>query len=283
MVVAVRAEDGGFVGTFQLREAKGSSAERQVRGETCREVVDALAVVTAIALRPDERKVSPAPKGKDTARAKPAPPKPERFRGRSAWGRRAESVERGTLRYDPQFSWTLSGGAAYGPVPKVVVPELDLTFHLANFLTTPDGHQRVVGPILLARVALSIPPEATYRSSDTETQVDTMAVALGVCWSPLYDTGGLVVLGCGEVGTKGAFFLTEGTDGTRFEDDPWLLFTSGPVISLGYNLGSLVHLGLKAGFSAAVGDASAVRTDGSRVFDSVGYSAYGFLGLGLHF
>src|SRR4249920_3058523 len=50
MVVSINKGGDGFVGAFQLRDDRDATNKREVRGASCAEVADALAVVTAIAL-----------------------------------------------------------------------------------------------------------------------------------------------------------------------------------------------------------------------------------------
>ena len=53
LVVAITKDDRGFAGAFQVRDDGTASDRREVHGQSCAEVADAMAVVTAIALRAD--------------------------------------------------------------------------------------------------------------------------------------------------------------------------------------------------------------------------------------
>jgi len=160
MDVAIRKTESGFLGMFRIHDAAEVSVAREIRGATCGEVIDALAVVTAIALNPESGGASSATSANPTSdagkAAKPDTSSPRRaeiqFKGSSAWTGDTVQVQSGPLRFDPKLAWTVYYGATLGPVPAVSVPSLGLSFHLADFVTTPDGHQRIVGPILWGRL-----------------------------------------------------------------------------------------------------------------------------------
>ena len=63
LVVSIRKLADGYAGAFQVREPEGVTGARQLRGATCAEVADALAVVAAIELRGEagDRSAAPAP------------------------------------------------------------------------------------------------------------------------------------------------------------------------------------------------------------------------------
>ena len=291
MAVSIHKTEAGFVGTFRVQGAAERSVPREVRGSSCGEVIDALAVVTAIALHPEsEREPSATP-------AQPASevgqtPRPEtslhgltekQFKGSSAWAGDSVQMQAGSLRFDPKLAWTFYYGATLGPVPSATVPSLGLSFHLADFVTTPDGHQRIVGPILWGRLGLSAPPGASYRAPGTTTGISSQSMALGVCWSPLYDTRGLVLLGCFESGLMLIALETKATDGSKIQSKNGGFGTAGPLIDVEYNLGSWLHLGAKFGANAIMGKVSAERADGSEIFHSRSWSLVGALGVGAHF
>ncbi len=68
MVVSITRADNGFAGAFQVRDGSEATNKREVRGASCREVADALAVVTAIALQ------GGAGDGGEAPAAAPSPP-----------------------------------------------------------------------------------------------------------------------------------------------------------------------------------------------------------------
>ena len=78
LVVSIRKQADGYAGAFQVREPEGVTGTRQLRGTTCAEVADALAVVAAIELRGEaagDTSAAPAPIS-PVASGAPAPPDP---------------------------------------------------------------------------------------------------------------------------------------------------------------------------------------------------------------
>ena len=103
MVVAIRKNAGGFSGAFQVRDEQAASNKREVHGPSCGEVVDALAVVTAIALRSDVVARRGAGRGRHAAGgAAAAPPLNGRDPGsrppKIGFGRPPDSSRRGPKR-----------------------------------------------------------------------------------------------------------------------------------------------------------------------------------------
>jgi hypothetical protein len=295
MVVAIRKDEGGFAGVFQVRDDQTATSKREVHGPRCAEVVEALAVVTAIALRP-EVAVATAPTADATPPVTPLPapaadtkpPAPPadgaRLRGNTQiFPPRTEKMEvgAGTLRFDLQRSYTLEAGATVGLVPSVVMPRYDLSALAANFVTTPEGAQRITGLVFELHVSLLGP--STYQSADTKTDMIGFSFAMGLCQSPLYDTRGLVLLFCGEYGGGFMNLVTKGADGTQIQSKNAGFGTVSLWTGIQYNLGSVFHVGAKVGGGFNVGQLTAERADGSRIFASSVWSAYGLLGLGVHF
>ena len=287
MMVSIHQQDDGFAGAFQVRDDRAATDKREVHGASCGEVVDALAVVTAIALHPAEE-AAPAPPASFGKASEPAPTPPERcLRGRTRWfPPRSESVpvSAGTLRFDLQRSFTTYAGATMGTVPSVVIPRYDLSANMAHFITTPEGAQRISGPVWQARISGLGP--ATYRSTDTTTDIAGMSFGFGVCQSPLYDTRGWVVLFCGEYGGGFMNLLTKGADGKQIQSKNVGFGTVNLGAEVQYNLGSAFHVGAKVGGGFSFGQFSAERADGSRIFGSssgLSWSAYVLLGAGVHF
>ncbi len=293
--IDVRRQDPGFVGRLALRShAAGDSASpptlREVRGKSCEEVGNALAIVTALAFggsgdaRPREPGAAgeaplPAP---ETAPPGPAVERRPTLNGHSALSHDVIDVEAGRLRLDPQLVWTAFYGVSGGQIPKVVAQNLDLSFHLADFVTLPDGRQRVVGPIVWVRIGVSA-PGSNRRSGDLSTSVDTQSAALGVCLSPHYNTHGLVLLGCLESGVSVIGLKTTAADGTTVQSKSIGYGTVGPLLVAEYNLGSWLHVAAKVGIHDILGEASAERADGSELFHSRSWSLVGALGVGVHF
>jgi hypothetical protein len=300
MVVAIRRDDHGFAGAFQVREEESASNKREVHGQSCGEVVDALAVVTAIALRSDSTDLAAtaapvadvAPSAPPTAyplegNAPVVPPTPERLRGHTQFlPPRTQRVEvgPGTLRFDRVQSVTASVGAVVGPISSLVMPRYDLSFLTANFVTTPEGSQRIDGMIVDVRVSLLGP--STYRSMGTTTALTGGSLGMNICASPLYDTRGLVLLFCAEYGGGFMNMITKGADGSQIQSKTSGYATAMFAGNIQYNLGSSFLIGVKVGGGLNLGSLTAERADGSRIFGSstgVAWSAYGLLGIGLHF
>jgi hypothetical protein len=184
MVVAIRKQGGGFAGVFQVRDGEAATNKREVQGGSCAEVVDALAVVTAIALRPESAA------GAQPASATPATPPPApakrpaaadgRLRGNTFIYHHTHetvSVSAGPLSFDLARTLNVYGGLMVGAAPSTVMPRFDLSMIGGNFVTTPDGSQRILGIILRSRVSFFGP--GTYRSPDTNTSLEGIAFATG--------------------------------------------------------------------------------------------------------
>ena len=107
--------------------------------------------------------------------------------------------------------------------------------------------------------------------------------ALGVCRSPIYDTRGLVLLLCAEYGAGLMNIRTKDGQGNQIQDKSTVIGFAGLGIESQYNLGSLLHVGLKLGADFMVNSFSAERTNGSRIFESSQVAGYGMLGFGVHF
>jgi hypothetical protein len=291
MMVSIHQQDDGFAGAFQVRDDQAATDKREVHGASCAEVVDAIAVVTAIALRPAENAAPApaAPKADPAAASEPAPTPPElRLRGRTRfYPSRSESapVGAGTLRFDLQRSFTAYAGATVGMIPSVLMPRYDLSAVIAHFITTPEGAQRISGPVVQARLSGLGP--ATYRSTDTTTDIFGLSFGFALCQSPLYDTRGWVVLFCSEYGGGLMNLLTKGADGKQIQSKNVGFGSVNLGAEVQYNFGSLFHIGAKVGGGFSFGQFSAERADGSQIFGSssagLSWSASALLGAGVHF
>ena len=292
LAVAIRRQDGGFAGTFQVRGDALDTHPRQVRGPSCAEVVDALAVVTAIALHPAASgavavAAAPAPPPSPPAAAAPAitPWAADKVLRAStrAFPPRSESVPvgAGTLRFDLQRSSTVYAGAALGLIPSTPMPRYDLSLLAANFVTTPEGDQRIAG--LVSGLHLGLLGHGTYRSPDTTTDAFGFSFGLAVCQSPHYDMAGFVLLLCSEYGGGLMTLKTRSLDGTPVQSKNVGFGTGSLAAELQYNLGSLIQVGVKAGGGFSIGQITAERSDGSLIFSSSPWSGYLLAGVGLHF
>ena len=290
IAVKIRKGDDAFTGSLEVRSREASSAAREVHAATCHDVVDALAVVTAIELRAEnEEKPEPIAATKSDEPTFPlAVPAPNRdakpFNGKSSWGNDEVAVGAGTLRFKSMLNWTLAVGAAIGPFPRVTFPRYDVVFRFANAVTTPEGNQRINGPILRARGTLYGPPLVTYRSNDTVTEFELgVGLGLGVCWSPHYDTRGLALFTCADFGYAQMGLTPVAANGTRSPTKAMWFGTGGPLLEVEYNFGAWLHLGAKVGFDVIAGNFTAQRADGTEAWKTRPWSSYGSLGLGLHF
>ncbi len=299
MVVAIRHDAGGFFGAFQVRDAETATNKREVHGQSCGEVVDALAVVTAIALRSDADAdtapvvaVAPPAPPPDAAPSRggegSTPPAPRRLRGHTHFfPPRAQEVKvgPGTLRFDRQQSYAVTGGAVVGLVPSLVIPRYDLSLVTANFVTAPDGAQRIDG--VISKVHVSLLGQGTYRSSNTSTTLFGASFGMGLCGSPFYDTGGLVLLFCGEYGGGFMNLVTKGTDGAQIQTKNVGFGEISLEGEIKYNFGSHFFIEATLGGGGILGNFTAEGADGSPIFGSPTglwhWSAYGLGGIGLHF
>lgn len=286
--VAIRAQDTGFLGTLRATNEDATSALREVHGATCAEVTDALAVVSASALNqqteaPPAAHTLEAPAAVETQATAPISPTEGQGRLRST-GHVLNAripVSAGTLRFDKARAVTLFAGAQSGVLPHTLVPRFDLSLTSASFVTTPDGKSFLDG--VIPRLHLSYLGPATYRTVDASAEVQGFTVALGLCWSPIYDTRGLIAVLCGEYGAGVMQIKAKDSAGKLTRSENSGLGFAGLGVETQYNLGSLVHVGLKLGADFMAGSFGAERPDGSAIFQSSGVMGYGMLGIGLHF
>jgi hypothetical protein len=284
--IDIERAESDFVGSLQVKRATASSAAREVRGATCAEVVDALSLVTAIELRPVQDKDA---KPHDSKQATTPPvaqteaPKPEQVQGRSSWSNDVVRVNAGDVRFRSSLAWSLSAGAAIGPFPKLMLPRYDLVFQRATFVVLPDGRATINGPIFRVRATSFGPPASTYRASGADTEFQAgIGVGLGVCWSPYYDTAGLMLLACAEAGVAQWGATPIDSNGNKGKTIAIGVGTTGPLVEANYKLGSIIFVGGRIGADLVAGSFTAKRADGSQV-SMASYSAYGSLTLGVHF
>jgi len=303
MVVSINRGGDGFVGAFQLRDDEGATNKREVRNASCAEVADALAVVTAIALHADAdggdgapsvapRQPEPAPapaEGTTPAATSPATgavptPPDDRLRGSTRiFPPRTDSVavRAGTLRFDLQRSATVYAGASGGMIPSVILPRADLSLLAAHFVTTPEGEPRISGLVLKLR--LGALGAGTYRSPDTKTDLSAFTFGIDLCQSPLYDSKGLVLLFCGGFGSGLMMLKTNALDGTAIQSKKVGFGEATLSAEAEFYVGGGFHLGARVGGGFTVGQVTAERADGSRIFASSPWSWYATLGVGFRF
>jgi hypothetical protein len=300
MVVSISRADNGFAGAFQVRDGGEATNKREVRGASCGEVADALAVVTAIALQggagdggeapaaaaPPPSRVAdsqPSPTPAPAPSPPPAPPPKMRLRGHTPWfPTTTVTVPAGEVHFNVASSINLYGGATVGILPTLVLPHDELSIIAASFVTTPDGAQRIHG--LVTKIEIGTWGPATYRTADTKTDLSLGAnFAINLCVSPRYDSEGLIVLFC--FGYGGGFLTldTSTLDGTPIQTKT-SGFGQGTLSGeLQYYLGAGFHLQAKLGGGAAFGQITAEDAKGSRIFATQMWSADFMLGVGWRF
>lgn len=320
--VSIERDESGFSGSFQTLQTAGASAVRQVHGATCEEVVAALAVVSAIALREDSEPKAEAMQSDAAATSTPLPPvaaaqpvsatrpaaapnpKVEDEGHLHASGTVGPServpVGAGTLRFDLARSVTLFAGGELGVLLSTVLPRYDLSVSAAPFVTTPEGKSFIGGAITRARV--SYWGKATYQDPYSSVTAQGAGLAIGLCWAPTYDTRALVLLFCGDY-TLGLMQLTtRGAAGTRVALPAFQ--TAGVSMESEYHLGSFFHLAFMFGVDVPLqqlsaqglegstigvpyfmtpGGATATSTTEYTIFRSSPVVGYGMLGVGAHF
>jgi hypothetical protein len=302
LAVTIRRQADGFGGTFQARDRRGATGKRLVNGRSCTDVVDALALVTAIALADPSSETAatsapplpPAAEGRGEGAPAPPPatveplpaaaPRPAGLRGSTRVGPpRTETIQvgAGPLRLDLSRAAMLYGGAASGLVPSVFLPRYALAFTMASFVTTPEGQQRIMGLVYQLHVDLS--GTGTYQSPDTRTEIEGAAFGIAMCQSPHYDSRGLVLLLCGEYGGGYLNLQTKGLDGAMIQSKNVGFGQVSGVVDVQYQLGGGFVVGVRIGGSLKLGDITAERADGSRIFSSSIGSAYALLGAGYRF
>jgi hypothetical protein len=313
IALAVDLEGGPerYTGTLVLQQQTGAPQRREVAGESCREVVDALAVVAAIALgaeheataaggepgtldgqdSPSEPAQTPASAAEETASAqapKGSPERkdsadsnvPDRFVGSAAIGSAARhrtfQVNAGTLRLDVVTEATAHAGASFGLVRGTPIPRYELVFNSAVFLTTPDGRQEMAS--LLPQLRIGFLGLASHGQGSQRVDVYGATFDMGVCYTPHYDTRGWVVLGCAGYG-GGILGLSpvgpESNESAGFGRVSLALDAS-------YNFSEYLHLGVRVGGDGYLfGDGGNLRR---RVLSDGSYpSAFATVGLGVHF
>ena len=283
MVVSISRAQDGFAGAFQVRGDGEATNKRRVRGASCREVADALAVVTAIALQggaggdsgeapaalasppPGAADSQPSSSSASAPAAAPPPPSSVRLRAHTQWRPPTSvTVPAGTVRFDMGGSLGAYAGVTVGVVPSLVLPQYEFSVVVAPFVTTPDGAQRIHGIIL--KLDSGIWGPATYRVGDTRTHVGAVYADWNLCLTPTYDTEGLIVLFC--LGAGGGALTFDTSQGMSTAEQ-FVGFARGVVSGgLQYYLGAGFHVGAELRGGALIGQIAAERADRSTVFSS---------------
>ena len=286
--ITIRKAEVGFTGSLGVRAEGELSDPREVQGGSCAEVVDALAVVTAIALsaQPEAPAPEPAhdePRVVTAAQATPAPIEPKRAPLRGAgdvWNKSIE-VGPGTVHLDRSVAVTAYVGPEWGPAPGHVLPRLDLNATRTNFVTVPDGRSYLLGTTVRLRASFLF--DQTFQFGDLKTTVGGQEVGASLCYSPHYDTDGLAVLLCGEIAAGLLALETKNAAGAKTQTKSLGFGAVGLGLETQYAFAGRFQIGLKLGAEAPTDRLTAERPDGSQLFRSSGVFTSGMLGLGVHF
>lgn len=298
IIVSLRREAKQHTGSLQLRAVDSPSEPRVVHAESCAEIADALAVVTAIALGAQEESppAPPATAGAGAAvvssdgipKTPPAaaptqrsPPQDTRLRNAGAWGAEAVPVTSGELRVDRSLVATASGGVVLGAIPGLVLPRFDLDLSRANFISTPDRTNYLIGNVFGVR--WSYFGNATRQADGYATDVSGFKAGVNACASFVYDTSGFVFLLCSGFAIGRMHLETRELGGEYRQTKDIGLGTASLELNSRYNIGKLFHVALALGGEFWISELSAERADGSQLFHSNLFNGNAQLGVGLHF
>lgn len=282
--VTIAPDGDGYAGRFRIARQQAVSAAREVHGATCFEVMDGLAVVTAIALQSpanQERATTTLASAEPVAGTEPDPA-PARAVAATAPTTRAldERDGPGTVQLGPAFTFTGFGGLTFGFVPSTPMPKYEVAVTWAT-LAREANRGRLLGPVM--RVALGLHGNVTYDSGGARTALGAQSLTAGPCYAPLYDERGFALLGCLEL-TAGMIGTSSVDSETHQKRSKTLGFGSvGGALEAEYNLGRHFHLALRGGANALVAPIVVEAADGRELFRSSRFTAHATLGLGGHF
>jgi hypothetical protein len=296
LAVEVATTPAGFTGRLRVESPAGVSDVREVRDAQCAEVVRGLAVVAAIALgaqpskeqEPAMTASAAAPEAQALAAEPPKQPAPVAEGPRRLRGATFPQVDRvdvpaGRLHFDSDRSYSLMAGAEFGMFPGFVMPRFDFSGSLANFVTTPAGGSHLVLPVIQLRGSLST--GGVRRFADYETHAVAFRIGVDICSLASYDSEGWVFMLCAEVGGGYASLRTRSLPGrpAYYQKKEGGFAYAGLAFDTRYNLGSLLHVGLRVGGTGQFGSLSAERQDGSQLFETNWLGGYAIGGIGIHF
>lgn len=251
LAVAIRRGEGGVTGSLRIGEA-GAAGPREVSGANCGEVVDALAAVASLALRPalvagaEERPVVPPPE----------------------------------MVVDREIAFTVSGGLASGFLPHKPVGRVELSVERNYTLGITGSGPRFTTPSL--RFSLGLLGGGGYRWGANTVDFTAQTIGLGGCSPLLLYPQGLSIFACAQVSAGLAGIATTSDDGRRTDRNTgW--GAAGFGARLRYAVGSRFHAALGLGGDARVGPLEAESPDGQRRSVASAVSFYGQLGAGLRF
>jgi hypothetical protein len=296
MTVTLRRQASEHSGALELRLDDMATDARQLQGQTCLEVAEALAVVAAIALRGPEaspESITPSPA---LPAPEPAPPVSEpppatpreptkphdsRLRALGVWENDQVPVTAGPLRVNRRFMSTLSGGVVLGPIPDVVLPRYDFVSTRTNYITTPQGDNYLIGNVFGGQWSfLGI---STRKDGSYSTEMWGFRAGLVSCSSLSYDSQGFVALLCGNIAIGMMNLETTDSESDYVQQKEEGFGSASVDLDLRYHFAKYLHVGVVVGAEAWVADITAERADGSQLFQSRIPSAHLQLGLGVSF
>ncbi len=277
----------GFHASLAVQNGAVTSNPREVRAPTCAEVVDALAVVTAIELNPTANgpvgpAAAPLPVPAPVPAAAPAEPPRPPLQGATVGWKKTLEVPAGKLHLDSAIEANLFFGGTLGIAPNRVLPRLDITFSRANFVTAPNGQSYLTGTV--ARMRASLLVDTTYRFRDIKAQVGGQEIGVGLCFSPHYDSAGWVLLGCAEI-SAGLIGIKETSPfGLTVPRDSTQGFGSlGLSLEASYDLGRHFQIGARVGAQTFTSRITAYHPTGDELFHSSPIIGSAVIGIGTHF
>ncbi len=300
--VTIRPVPGGFSGEVRIEPRQGTPGARAVRAASCAEVVDGLALVTAIALRdaetaardealskppepaPSQQVASPEPapsKAVDTPPPKAHEPEaPLRLRGTNFGAARSERVPAGTLRFESVRTATLLAGAVVGWVPGVVLPRYELSLKATNFVISPSGITHLVGQTIAVRWTLL--GYGTHRSADDyETRMNGLLAGVSSCSALTYDSEGWQAFLCGDF-AMGVMHLDVRDPAGEHRTREVGVGKAGLSADFSYAFNRFLFASAHLGGEMAL-EFRAERPDGSTLFESNLFHGYAAGGLGVRF
>lgn len=297
--VTIEQDAAGFSGALQVRDGEQTSERREVHALSCAEVSDGLAVVAAIALAADAPAASSVPAASAPAASAPAAAAPPHVAAAAAAVapaaapatrerdvhvvRLSDSVDvpAGKLGFEYLRGYHLSAGVALGVIPNLTLPRIDFALSSSSLVKTPGDADYLIGAGL--RVRWSFLGVATHRSAGFSTRIWGLKAGLGNCGPLIYNPRGLILSLCSEIAAGAISLETRDATGTSTQSKAVGVGTAGIELVSQYNLGSLLHVDLRAGGEMWLSKLTVERPDGGRLFRSSTFNAYVLAGLGLQF
>jgi hypothetical protein len=304
--VTLRKEASGYRG--RLEGAGRAGGERELSGATCREVVEAMAIVVASALGPASSAaaapvVSPAPTAvtsaappntapasteptasarASTPSAAPTAPSTSATEGAAQEAPNEVVITKAEAATVKQYrDFTFLAGGMTGPLPGTIVPRFDLEARRSAVLDIPGRGTFVVGPIVRMRVSYFGSGTVAYEAGSAKLQ--GTSVGLSPCLQLAYRRAGLSALLCPEfaAGVVVDEIQARGSAAKVTSSRPFSTF--GVDGELVYALGPHMHLAAKFGFDGQLARLSGERSDGVAVYRSRFVSVHSLLGVGTTF